>query len=114
MFLLSINNDVWDNVIIYKYNNGFAHSNEMDLKCLLYAFKKCILLLFKHDPDSVNQALHIFIKSMHFDLGFMEAIMKIPFYNFEDLNNEDKQKFLDEIEAIYNKYKTKSNHSIKD
>ncbi len=90
--------------LIFDYDIVEDSKNDEEFNKLFDSFKKGLLLVFDKNSDLAVTSLKRLVASMHFDLGFMMAIMRIPFFALNNLSHQERQKFLNEISESFKKY----------
>ena len=80
------------------------NTNNTKIENLIHLFDKVFHFLQEKDPKAVDILLKAFPRNIKFDLGFMIAIWEAPFFGFEALNHEERQKFLIEFAELFKRY----------
>ncbi|MDF1496314.1 helix-turn-helix domain-containing protein [Caproiciproducens sp. CPB-2] len=78
--------------------------NQKEFKRLIKIMNSGFTEVFKHDSKFAERELKSFIRSMRFDLGFMMAIIGIPFFTLSKLNHDERQNLYDEVSDVFKKY----------
>lgn len=96
--------DILENTPLTNYKTIDGNKSEEEFQKILKSLNKGLSVIFNNDSKKAITSLKVFLASMHFDLGFMVAIMKIPFFMLKNLNHNERQEFLNEIAESFNKY----------
>ncbi|MDD3569801.1 MAG: hypothetical protein PHY44_01710 [Lachnospiraceae bacterium] len=90
-----------DNIKDYHKEN---FDNDEKFKKMLLLTNKIIKAYYQKRPKDAERMLFAFVRSCKFDLGFISAIISIPFFTLEKLSHDERQKVYDEIIEIFEKY----------
>lgn len=88
---------------IEKYSPPIPISHEDEFENLIKIMNSGFTMFFEKEPDDAERTLKRFISSMRFDLGFMIAILNIPFSSLRVLTLEERQRAYDDIIEAFKK-----------
>lgn len=100
--IISQQNDNNSKLQNYKTIDDSSSRNTRDK--LIDDIKSGFEAAYKHNPDFTISTLKRFATSLHFDLGFMLTILRVPYFAFEGLDHDERQNFLNELADTFNKY----------
>ncbi|KNY26352.1 hypothetical protein [Pseudobacteroides cellulosolvens] len=71
--------------------------NEDNFKKFVKDINAGLKFAFKNNEEYTFNQVVLFTRNMHFDLGFMLALMSFPYYKLDKLGFEDRQNFLEKV-----------------
>ena len=97
---------------IKTYDTIEDHTERITIDDLMDNIKEGFKIFFKKDPEFTMSTLKRFTASFHFDIGFMMVILRTPYFAFKGLDHEERQKFLNDLSDIFNKYAVQSKEKL--
>ena len=97
-----IDSDKQKKEIIY-YDEEDQSISRINFDKLLDSITKGFNLVYDDNPKFAFSCTGEFMRNLHFDIGFMLALIRIPFYELKETDKEVRQKLYNEISDIVKK-----------
>ncbi len=94
--------DQKENKTIYKLSEDY---NDPELvKAMLEDVTKFFTKVYDGRPKDTVYVLNLFMRSMRFDIGFVMAILSLPYFALKSLSDEERQNAFDDIQSAFRKH----------